>query len=180
MSAGTDSSIIYVEDNANIEVNSIHFANNTHNYVYLGEGALFYINSESYEVGDIFQLGSNPTNIITFVQCQQPIILAPAFEKFFINDLIIYWVVNGNSVIIQKKEGDNWIDLYQEVGESKGTYVPKEEGYYRGMSEYGPSDIVYFKSNIENILYNLKGQRILNPEANIPYIRNGKKYIIIN
>lgn len=53
------------------------------------------------------------------------------------------------------------------------------EGYYRGMSEYGPSNVVYFKPNFENIIYNLKGQRILNPESNIPYIRNGKKFMII-
>ena len=169
---------IYIEQNSYIEIVELTSAQGYDNYIHVGEGSTLSIDFITYEPGDTIVIFDKPYTCIYVVDCQ-PIILAPAFERFFINDLIIYWIVNGNSVTIQKKEGDNWMDIYMEVGESKGTFVPKEEGYYRGMSEYGPSNVVYFKPNFENIIYNLKGQRILNPESNIPYIRNGKKFMII-
>ena len=181
MSAGADSSIVYVEDSSEIFVTSIQFANNTHNYVFLGRGVVFTMAGETWSSGETYSPINNPTNIVKFVSCYPFIPLAEGILGFNVRDNVFSWSIDDEYLTVQKVEGNQIIDLYTSF-DKRDSYTFKESGYYQGTTSSSRTNVFYIElkeTKQDNKIYDIYGRLVLNPEPNVPYIQNNKKIIII-
>lgn len=186
MSAGGgDSSIVFVEDNSQIFVNSIQFANNTHNYIYLGTGVTFTMAGETWTPGEVFHLTSNPTNIITFVQCQS-IPLAIEFQRFWLVNNTLYWYVldydaNDGPIFIQKydEEYRYWKTIHVSYDDNACLNLT-ETGIYKASVNGIDSEKLSFKykSTIKPTR-DILGRVVTDLQPNTYYWNGDRKFIII-
>lgn len=171
---------IYVEDNSYVEVVELIYAAGYNNYIHLGDNSVFTINGLQYNIGDTIVIFEKPKVWIYVLECPQPILLSVNTEIFFEKDYVLYWVTEGNTITIQRFEDNNWLDQYTEVGTQRGSYSPEVSGYYRIVTDYGTSKPIKVKVSYEDYIIDFMGNRIVNPEIGVAYIRNGKPYMILN
>lgn len=180
MSAGTHPDWIYVEDNSNIYVNNVQYANNTLNYVLLGQNTVFTANGQIWEAGDTMHLTNNPSNVIIFEQCQG-IPLPIEITYFEAQGATISWRVTNAPLTIQKLVGENWEDRYASFSD-QDRFKVKESGYYRGVTEGDVSKPVHcIVSSLPDptTIYDVQMRVITDPQLLTPYFRGGKGFIIV-
>lgn len=187
MSAGGgDSSIVYVENNSQIFINSIQFANNTHNYVYLGTGVTFTMAGETWTPGEVFHLTSNPTNIITFVQCET-IPLAIEFQRFMIYENKLYWyAIDSDSFskpLLEIRKYDEKDKFWRTIhidDDLNHCLVLKESGIYQGYINGVFSNAVEYKhKEIYIPIRDIFGNIVTDLQPNTFYWKGTNKFIII-
>lgn len=180
MSAGALPTKIFV--GKKLAINSVQYANNSENYIYLAPDAQLLINNINYTVGDTFKLGNNTTNRIIVASCDQNIPLAVNFETFVLRGDELLWNISNdyNSVIeIQKRVNGEWETIHTTY-QGRGQYQLIESNYYRAVTEGYASNVVYYKyKGFNEHMINLRGQLITEPEPNVPYWKGNSGIIMI-